>query len=167
MFSGMVEMARVESSEDETERFLAAYAGDRLPLIAESFARLVGRPLLSGAAGASALWAAPLAVLAHGTEADPVFFYGNRLALELFETGAEALVQTPSRLSAEAGAQAGRARLLEQVSRHGFIQGYEGVRISAAGRRFRIEGATIWNLIDAAGALHGQAAAFAHWTRLD
>ena len=143
-------------------------AEPRLALIAESFSRLTGRPLLNDTAfSQSALWTAPQVVLAHGTQPDPIFFYGNALALELFEVTAAQLLAMPSRLSAETGDRAERARLLDQVSRHGFIDDYAGVRVSATGRRFRIEQATVWNLIDEAGALHGQAAAFARWTRLD
>jgi hypothetical protein len=150
------------------EQFLAAGAGARLALIGESFARLTGRTCLGGAPLAGAdLWPAPFALLAHGVEPDPVFFYGNRLALELFELTPQDLVRTPSRLSAEPGDRAERARLLDEVGRRGFIDDYAGVRISARSRRFRIEQATVWNLVDAAGRLHGQAAAFARWTRLD
>jgi hypothetical protein len=140
----------------------------RLALIAESFARLTGRPLLGGRPfSPDALWSAPCVVLAHGTEPDPVFFYGNRLALELFEVTAQELLRMPSRLSAETGDQAERARLLDQVSRRGFIDDYAGVRVSATGRRFRIQQATVWNLIDEAGEVRGQAASFTRWTRLD
>lgn len=153
---------------DDAERFLTDHAGPRLRLIVESFARLTGRPLL----GASpftpkSLWRAPLVVLAHGTEPDPLFFYGDRIGLELFELTAGDLVRTPSRLSAEPDERAERAQLLDEVARSGFIDNYAGVRVSATGRRFRIEKATVWNLVDAEGRLHGQAAAFARWTRLD
>jgi hypothetical protein len=153
---------------DEAERLLTASAGPRLALIAESFARLTGRPLLGEVpVSAAALWAASMVILAHGTEPDPIFFYGDRLALELFEVTAGQLLQTPSRLSAEAPDRVERMRLLDQVSRRGVIEDYAGVRVSATGRRFRIERACVWNLIDEAGAVHGQAAAFDRWMRLD
>jgi hypothetical protein len=156
------------SGAGAAEAFMAASAGPRLSLIAESFARLTGRPLLEApAVSPQALWRAPFALLAHGTQADPLFFYGNRLALELFEVEAEALVRMPSRRSAESPEQAERARLLATVARDGFIDVYAGVRVSARGRRFRIEHATVWNLIDAAGVAHGQAAAFARWTPIE
>jgi hypothetical protein len=152
---------------DEAQSFLDEFAGPRLTLIGQSFARLTGRSLLGETAwSASSLWSAPLVVLAHGLEPDPFFFYGNRLALELFELTPQQLVATPSRLSAEPVGRAERARLLGQVSRKGVIEDYAGVRISRTGRRFRIEQATVWNLIDAAGGLHGQAAAFDRWTNL-
>ena len=41
----------------------------------------------------------------------------------------------------------------------GFIRDYAGVRIAASGRRFRIDDAVVWNLVDADGVRHGQAAA--------
>jgi hypothetical protein len=150
-------------SVDGARQILEASAGPRLALIAESFERLTRRHLLSG----TDLWTAPFVVLAHGTEPDPIFFYANRLGLELFEVTADELLAMPSRLSAETGDRAERARLLGQVSRNGFIADYAGVRVSATGRRFRITRATVWNLIDAAGNTHGQAATFAQWTRLD
>jgi len=147
----------------DPEHFLADHAGPRLALIVESHARLTGRPLLGEG---EALWSAPFAVLAHGLEADPIFFYGNRQALQLFEVSAENLVRMASRLSAEAPGRAERARLLDQVARRGFIADYAGVRVATSGRRFRIEQATVWNLADASGQVHGQAAAFASWTPL-
>jgi hypothetical protein len=149
---------------DREQRYLTESAGARLALVADSFERLLGRPLFDGAAD---LWSASLIVLAHGGGTDPAFFYGNRAALDLFEVTAEQLVAMPSRLSAEAGDPAERAALLDQVARQGFIEDYAGVRISATGRRFRIERATVWNLIDSVGAIHGQAAAFDRWVRLD
>lgn len=153
---------------DAAQRVLTASAGPRLTLIAESFARLTGRALLAETqALEDAAWDADFVLLAHGAEPDPRFFYGNRRALQLFELTPGQLVGMPSRLSAEAPDRAARAALLDEVARRGFIENYAGVRIARSGRRFRIAGATVWNLIDATGALHGQAAAFSEWTRLD
>lgn len=139
----------------------------RLVLIAASYRRLLGQPLVAaGSDLAAALWEAPRVIVAHGTEDDPLFFYGNRLALDVFEIGFADFTRLPSRYSAEAPAREERARLLARVSRDGYIDDYAGVRISAGGRRFRIEQAVVWNLIDAAGVCHGQAATFARWTPL-
>ena len=69
----------------------------------------------------------------------------------------------PSRLTAEAPNREERARLLAQVTQHGFIDDYSGIRISTRGRRFRIAQATVWNLRDETGHPCGQAAMFAHW----
>ena len=93
-------------------------AAERIALIAESFVRLLGRPLVpAGDDPVAALWEAPL--------------------------------------------RDERQRLLERVTQRGFIDDYAGVRISATGLRFRIEKAVVWNLIDAQGRRHGQAATFA------
>jgi hypothetical protein len=158
-------MPAIHIPADPDRAMAEASAGARLSLIADSFASLTGRPLPAAADGD--LWTAPCAVVAHGTQADPVFFYGNRLALDLFELPAADFVALPSRFSAEPLERDARARLLAQVNAHGFIDDYAGVRVSATGRRFRIEGATVWNLIDHRGDLHGQAAMFDRWVRLN
>lgn len=167
-----------------------AVPDERLRLIVESYRRLTGKELVGagivGAASAAissrceepiaaeaapailrlALWNAPRAIVAHGTEADPAFFYGNRLALELFGMEFEEFARLPSRLSAEPLAQEAREKLLEQVMRQGYVDGYSGVRISGKGKRFMIEAATVWNLIDEAGNHRGQAATFSDWRML-
>lgn len=139
----------------------------RLTLLASSHQRLTGRPLVAaGTDLRSALWNAHTVIVAHGTEPDPVFFYGNQRALALFEMDWAEFIRLPSRLSAETPLRDERADLLERVTRDGCITDYAGVRISATGRRFRIEQATVWNLIDENGVCHGQAAAFDRWERL-
>jgi hypothetical protein len=132
--------------------------------IADSYERLTRRPLVVGGGDVvDALWSAPLAIVAHGTEADPVFFFGNRTALTLFEMDFDDFTRLPSRLSAEPLLREERGRLLERVSRDGIIMDYAGVRISATGKRFRIANAAVWNLTDGHGAPAGQAAAFSDW----
>lgn len=144
------------------EPVLGAELQLRLALIGESFLRLTGRTLLNDH-GPEALWNAPRVIVAHGTETDPVFFYGNRQALGVFEMDFASFTRLPSRFSAEAQTREERANLLERVSRDGFIGDYAGVRVSATGKRFRIEQAVVWNLVDAEGVCHGQAATFDHW----
>lgn len=135
---------------------------ERIALIATSFERLLGRPLVAPEDDVvAALWTAPEAIVAHGTEADPIFFFGNRAALAAFETEVARFTALPSRLSAEAPLRGERQILLDRVARDGFIDDYAGLRISATGRRFRIERALVWNLVDAEGRRHGQAATFA------
>lgn len=134
----------------------------RLVLIADSFLRLTGRPLLNDPTP-ERLWNAPCVIVAHGSEADPVFFYGNRLALEVFAMDFAGFTHLPSRYSAEPLVREERSRLLERVRRDGFIDDYAGVRISASGQRFRIEQAVVWNLIDKEGVCHGEAATFDRW----
>ena len=142
---------------------IEASAGSRLALIPESFARLTGRALVPPG---DDLWTMRRAVVAHGTEDAPLFFYGNALALELFAIAAERFVGTPSHESAEPARRAERAAMLERLERENVVADYSGVRIAATGRRFRIERAVIWNLLDQNGKRHGQAATFSEWTPL-
>lgn len=136
----------------------------RIARIAASFHALTGRALIPPSEDiALALWTAPAAIVAHGTEPDPVFFFGNRTALGVFEMSYEDFTRLPSRLSAEPLARDERARLLERVTRLGIIDDYAGVRISSTGRRFHIANAAVWNLTDAHGHPAGQAASFAEW----
>ncbi len=136
-------------------------------ILLDSFAHWSGRQLLprsgDGITDARTLFEAPFVVVSHGTEAEPIFNYGNALALHLFELPWEGFTRLPSRRSAEPLNQAERAQFLARVARDGYLEGYQGVRISAKGRRFRILDAILWNLRDAAGTFRGQAATFARW----
>lgn len=135
---------------------MEASAGARLTLLAVSFARLTGRPL----APDGDLWGANAAILAHGTENPPLFFYGNARTLALFRMTAADFLGRPSYTSAEPAHRDERARMFEKLEADDVVTGYAGVRIAADGARFRIEDAVIWNLVDEAGVRHGQAAWF-------
>lgn len=136
--------------------------------IAVSYLQLTGQPLVPDKAETvDALWHSPMAIVAHGTEADPVFFFGNLTALSLFEMDFAAFTRLPSRQSAEPLQREERARLLARVSQAGIVDDYQGVRISASGRRFRIWNASVWNLTDDEGRAAGQAAAFSDWAHLE
>lgn len=133
----------------------------RIALVPQSYVRLLGRTLVGRAEDVvEALWRSPVAIVAHGAEADPLFFFGNAAALEAFETDVERFCGMPSRLSAEPMLREERQALLDRVTARGFIDDYAGVRISAKGRRFRIGPAVVWNLMDEDGRRHGQAACF-------
>ncbi|MFO1487701.1 MAG: MEKHLA domain-containing protein [Verrucomicrobiota bacterium] len=139
-------------------------------MLLRSHRHFTGRELVHASGDAAEksrqLFEAKFVVVSHGTEADPVLNYGNAAALALWEMSWEQLLQTPSRLTAEAPLREERARLLEAVTTRGFIDDYSGIRISRTGRRFRIGRATVWNLITPGGAPAGQAATFADWTFL-
>lgn len=154
------------SEPSAANQYQAASAG----LMLDSHRQLVQRELLPPAASGShlarALYHAPFVVLAHDTAPDPVFFYANLLAQQLFEMTWQAMVCLPSRLSAEPLAREERQRLLDRVASHGYIDDYAGIRISRTGKRFRIERATVWNLVAGNEAVVGQAAAFGSWLPL-
>jgi MEKHLA domain len=138
-------------------------------LLSISFFRLLGRELIPDPAVRKedetfqALWLyqhAPFCVLAHDTQADPMFTYANCAAQYCFGYTWEEITRLPSRLSAEAPERAERQRLLDAVTGNGFSENYRGVRIAKTGQRFWIENAAVWQLRDEAGGLHGQAAMF-------
>lgn len=139
-------------------------------MLRTSYQQCTGKALIDPAIGdveaVEVLDLAPFALLSHGAEADPVFNYGNRCALQLFEMSWEELTRLPSRRSAEPILQAERAQLLARVAQHGYIDDYTGVRITSSGKRFLIRHATVWNVLDEAGQPCGQAALLPQWEAL-
>lgn len=138
--------------------------------LVRSFKKWTGCDLLPGSYSplqlAEKLFNASFVVVSHDTQPDPVLNYGNRTALDLWEISWGEFTRTPSRLTAEAPRRDERARLLETVTRQGFIDNYSGVRISKSGRRFEISSAIVWNLVSEAGEPVGQAATFSEWKYL-
>lgn len=139
-------------------------------ILGNSYRHWTGRhlldPAVDGADAVAALNQAPYAVVSHGTEADPIFNYANRTALQLFAMSWEAFTALPSRLSAEPMVQEERDRLLERVGTQGYIDDYSGIRVSSSGKRFLIRNATVWNLLDEMGQPYGQAALLQDWQPL-
>lgn len=147
-------------------QFLSAH----IELLYRSYQHWLGKTLdgqeWQGASTAEQLFNAPFALLSHNTASDPILTYGNQTVLDLFELSWNELIAMPSRYTAEAPNREERAELLARVNRDGYISDYSGVRIATSGRRFRIEQATVWNLIDAQGVYRGQAAMFAEWANI-
>ena len=123
---------------------------------------------LNATALAQAMFDASVAIVSHGTEADPIFRYGNAKALELWQMDWAAFIRLPSRHSAEleSGIQDDRDRLLKAALENGCVADYSGVRISSQGRRFEIRNTVLWNVIDRDGVRHGQAAFIRDWRYL-
>ena len=136
-------------------------------VLLDSFRRWTGRELIerggSAEDQAQRLFEAPFVVASHGTETDPILNYGNRAALDLWEMEWTEFSCTPSRLTAEPVNRAERERMLAEAAARGFYADYRGVRISRSGRRFLVENALVWNLLDADNRPRGQAATFSQW----
>ncbi len=136
-------------------------------LILRSFESVVGRALLPMSGDerrdAQALFDAPFAVLAHGTQDDPILFYGNAMALQVFDMRFDDFTRMPSRLTAEPLLRAERQHLMQRAAQRGYIDDYSGVRISSTGQRFRIENVVLWTIRDEAGGQSGQAAMVPKW----
>ena len=139
-------------------------------ILLNSYQQLLGKELIARNVDiteqAKHLFYAPFAVVSHGTEADPIFNYANQTAQNLWEMNWEQFTKTPSRLSAEPVERVQRARILQQASTQGYIDDYQGVRISSTGKRFLIEKAIVWNLANSEGEYCGQAATFSQWSFL-
>ena len=146
------------------------YWVDHINRLRQSYRTLLGEdlvePTLDALEAAKTIFHAPYVVVSHGTEADPIFNYGNQAALALFELSWAELTALPSRQSAEPPNQSERAALLAAVTTQGFIRHYSGIRMAKSGRRFRIQDVTVWNLTDEAGAYYGQAAIYSQWEYL-
>lgn len=139
-------------------------------ILAHSYQQLLGKELVSAANTpeelARTLFQASFVVVSHGIQADPILNYGNQTALQLWSLSWSELTKTPSRLTAEPINRETRAAMLERVAKQGYIDNYQGIRISSTGKRFSIEQAVVWNLHDRLGRKCGQAATFADWTWL-
>lgn len=139
-----------------------------------SFRHYLGRPLLPELepatqastdlqAQAKQLFEAPFIVVSHGTEADPIFNYGNAQALALWGLSWDIFTQLPSRKSAQGAERPERAEMLAQAKKQGYFEGYVGDRATSTGQRFRMEDGIIWTVADATGTVWGQAATFSQY----
>ena len=146
------------------------YLKEHIRLLRNSYSRLLQRPLtptdMNDAQAAAYLYKAPMVLLSHNTDADPVFNYANRAGMNLFELSWGELVILPSRMSAQPLSRKQRQHLLDQVTAKGFIDNYQGIRISKTGKRFKIKNAVVWNLLDEDNIFRGQAACFSEWDYL-
>lgn len=159
------------SQEPETQPWQQHALIEHSQTLLNSYRLYLGEDLISRddstEAQAQALFEAPFVVVSHGTQADPILNYGNGTALNLWQMDLDTLQQTPSRMTAEPVHRDERALLLERTLRDGFVDDYRGIRIASTGRRFLIEKAIVWNLVDDDGNRVGQAATFADWVFLD
>lgn len=139
-----------------------SFAAEQAELLLKSFQRLTGRSLipdgLIGEQRYKALFDLKYPVLSHNAEGDPKLNYSNAVGMEQFEISWDELIKLPSRYTAEPQIQEERDRLLRAVTENGFIDDYQGVRVSAEGNRFFVEDAIVWNIVDDAGNYFGQAA---------
>ncbi len=99
-------------------------------------------------------------LVSHNDSKNPVLSYGNHFALRLWEMSWDDFVKTPSSKTAEVDLRGDRSTMLKIVSKQGYFDNYEGIRISSTGKRFKIKNAIIWNVNDDNGKFIGQAAYF-------
>lgn len=140
-------------------------------LLLDSFRKRLGRDLIERSEApddeAKRLFDSPFVVVSATPDPDPILNYGNASALELWKMDWPDFIQTPSKETAEPMHRAERQAFLRRVRECGYIDDYQGIRISSQGDRFEIRGAIVWNLEDADGRFAGQAATFSDWTPLN
>ena len=157
----------------DTAQLLAEPSVVRLAkTVVDSYFQLVGEHLIDSTSSASdrdlaaMLYELPAVVLSHDGAADPTFTFANRAAQQLFEYSWDEFLTLRSRQSAEPDQRSSRSEMLARAARDGYISDYQGVRISASGKRFEIKNAIIWNVTDAQRNAVGQAAVFDQWQLL-
>lgn len=129
----------------------------------DAFTRATGRDLaLDLGAGTESLgrffYDGDFALLSHRGDTDAMLNYGNARALALWECDWARFTAMSSRRTAPEAGRAAREAMMAEVKAKGFVQGYQGERISPSGRRFLICDTTVWRLQDKAGAGFGIAA---------
>lgn len=116
------------------------YNAEHAERLLSSFERLTGKSLIpegiTGDKRSKALYDTQFPVLSHNAESDPKLNYSNAAGMAQFEISWEELCKLPSRYTAEPQIQEERDRLLQAVTENGFIDDYQGVRISATKNRF-------------------------------
>jgi hypothetical protein len=136
-------------------------------LLASSYRRLVGKPLVDVGRGAQWLYdEANFVVVAHNMDADPRFIYANQAAQICFEYSWDEFMVLPVRLTTEVPSRAERQALLDTVRRKGFAKGYRDLRVAKSGRRFWIEDGVVWQLVGKDGRTFGRAATFRKWRKV-
>lgn len=128
-----------------------------------AFTRATGRDLaLDLGAGQQPLgrffYDGDFALLSHRGDADAILNYGNARALALWNCDWARFTAMASRQTAPQAGRASREAMMAKVKAEGFVQGYQGERVSLNGRRFLICDTTIWRLQDGAGEDFGIAA---------
>lgn len=106
------------------------------------------------------------ALLAHKGTHEPIFYYANKTALDLFEMSWDEFTNMPSKYSAEGDDRVKREQLLAEVSAKGYSRNYSGIRVSKTGKRFEIKNVILWNVYDSGKNRIGQAALFSDYNYL-
>ena len=74
---------------------------------------------------------------------------------------------TKSADESDAKIQEERRSLLDKAEASGVIRDYSGIRVTSEGRRFKVNGATVWTINDRDGNKTGQAVRFDSFTWMD
>lgn len=136
-------------------------------LIIDSYKKLTGEDLIvcggDSEEAAKMLFEADFVLMSQDTSTEPLANYANRKALELWEISWDEMLKMPTKETAEPMHRDERAKFLKEVQSKGYVKDYTCIRISSTGKRFKIIGATVFNLIDEVGDYKGLAAYIKDW----
>lgn len=139
-------------------------------IILNSYQKLLGKELINRDGNplkeAEELFYAPIVVLSHNTDSDPIYNYGNLQALNLWELSWDELLKTPSKSTTEVMLRSEREKILKEVATKGYVENYGGIRKSKNGKKYKLENVIVWNLTDEENQYCGQAATFSEWENL-
>jgi hypothetical protein len=130
-------------------------------LLIESYFRKTGRPLFDHEFEiqdvAQLLWEAPFALVSHDTSEDPKVTYANRACLDLFEAEWDEMIGVPSKNTApeEGEIRDERSAMLKEALKNGYVDDYQGVRVSFKGNTFTISNSTIFTIESPGGRCDG------------
>lgn len=136
---------------------------DHVKKLLDSFENLTGNKIINRSSPEEdfkKIEESSFVLVSHNGAEDPILNYGNPFALNLWEMSWDQFIQTPSKKTAEEDLRSKRKEMLSIAEKQGYFNGYEGVRISSSGKRFKIKNAIIWNVLDENGNKTGQAAYF-------
>jgi hypothetical protein len=140
-------------------------------LILNSYEQIVGKQLIERMGDkieeSKTLFLAPFVLVSHDTQTPPIFNYANQTAQNLWEMSWEEITRLPSQESAIPDAREVREKMLQEVKNQGYIENYQGIRITKTGKQFFIKNVVVWNLLDSNNNYCGQAATFLNWTFLE
>jgi hypothetical protein len=101
-------------------------------------------------------------LISHGTEANPIYNFGNVAALQAFVRSWDNLM-IPSAESVVLRSQDETLRneLMQKVTDNGFVEGASGIRVRGDGKFIKLVDAVVWNCYDNDNSTYiGQAAFF-------
>ena len=131
--------------------------------VLNSFEKLTGKTIinrLNPEMDVLAIENGEFVLVSHNEAKDPILNYGNQFALKLWEMSWDDFIKTPSRKTAEPDLRSKRREMLSIVSKQGYFDNYQGIRISSSGKKFKIKNAVVWNVSNEHGEYLGQAAHF-------
>eukprot|EP00271_Cylindrocystis_brebissonii_P002248 TRINITY_DN12699_c0_g1_i1.p1 TRINITY_DN12699_c0_g1~~TRINITY_DN12699_c0_g1_i1.p1 ORF type:complete len:256 (-),score=42.92 TRINITY_DN12699_c0_g1_i1:548-1315(-) len=131
--------------------------------VIDSYFRATGKPIFPSSVeisvAAKALWELPRVVVTQGTEEDPLYNYGNKAALDLFEMDWPTFTSSVARKWAPEEEQTAHSELVKSA-----VQGVQDigglVRVTSSGQTFKISQGAWWALTTLDGEPFGQGAVF-------